>query len=128
MLDPVCETGGLILEGGAMPHAYAAQFRAMVVEQVRSGRRVAEVAAAVEVPEATVFRWVRQDRIDRGELSGTTTAESAQLRAAKRRIGELEAELATVASVSMEWSTRSARHSLVCSSTTWRILMVRPRR
>ena len=29
-----------------MPHAYAAQFRAMVVEQVRSGRRVAEVAAA----------------------------------------------------------------------------------
>ena len=69
-----------------MPHAYAAQFRAMVVEQVRSGRRVAEVAAAVEVPEATVFRWVRQDRIDRGELSGTTTAESAELRAANRRI------------------------------------------
>jgi putative transposase len=79
-----------------VPHSYAAQFRAMVVEQVRSGRRVAEVAAAVEVAEATVYRWVRQDRIDRGELEGTATAENAELRAAKRRIAELEAELATV--------------------------------
>jgi hypothetical protein len=30
----------------------------MVIQQVRSGRRVADVAARVEVPEATVFRWV----------------------------------------------------------------------
>ena len=79
-----------------MPRSYAPQFRAMVVDQVRSGRRVAEVAAALEVPEGTVFRWVRQDRIDRGELAGTPTAESAELRAARRRIAELEAELATV--------------------------------
>ncbi|HEX2282072.1 MAG TPA: IS3 family transposase, partial [Thermomicrobiales bacterium] len=79
-----------------MPRSYAAQFRAMVIEQVRSGRRVAEVAATLELPESTVFRWVRQDKIDRGELAGTSTAESAELRAAKRRIGELEAELATV--------------------------------
>ena len=79
-----------------MPRSYAPQFRAMVVEQVRSGRRVAEVAAALELSESTVFRWVRQDRIDRGELAGTPTAGSAELRAAKRRIVELEAELATV--------------------------------
>ncbi len=79
-----------------MPRSYAAQFRAMVVEQVRSGRPVAEVAADLELAPSTVFRWVRQDRIDRGELVGTPTAESAQLRAARRRIAELEAELATV--------------------------------
>jgi putative transposase len=79
-----------------MPRSYAPQFRAMVVEQVRGGRRVAEVAASVEVPEATVFRWVRQDRIDRGEIEGTSTVESGQLRAARRRITELEAELETV--------------------------------
>lgn len=78
-----------------MPRSYATHFRAMVVEQVRSGRRVAEVAAALELPESTVFRWVRQDRIDRGELAGTPRAESAELRAAKRRSTELEAELAT---------------------------------
>jgi transposase len=79
-----------------MPRSYAPQFRAMVVEQVRSGRSVAEVAADLELSESTVFRWVRQDRIDRGELEGTSTVESADLRAAKRRIAELEAKLATV--------------------------------
>jgi transposase InsO family protein/transposase-like protein len=79
-----------------MPRAYASQFRSMVVEQVRSGRRVVEVAAAVGVPEATVYRWVKQERIDRGEVAGTSTGENADLRAARRRITELEAELATV--------------------------------
>ena len=79
-----------------MPRSYAPQFRAMVVEQVRSGRPVAEVAADLELSPGTVFRWVRQDRIDRGELEGTSTVESADLRAAKRRIAELESELATV--------------------------------
>jgi putative transposase len=79
-----------------MPHSYAPQFRAMVVDQVRSGVRVAEVAASVDVAEATVYRWVRQDRIDRGELAGTSTVDNAELRAAKRRIAELESELAVV--------------------------------
>jgi putative transposase len=79
-----------------MPHSYAPQFRAMVVDQVRSGRRVAEVAAAVEVAEATVYRWMHQDRVDRGEVAGTSTVESAQLRAARRRIAELESELVIV--------------------------------
>ena len=79
-----------------MPRSYAAHFRAMVIGQVRSGRPAAEVAASLDLPESTVFRWVRQDKIDRGELAGTSTAESAELGAAKRRIAELEAELATV--------------------------------
>ena len=77
-----------------MPRSYASQFRAMVVEQVRSGRRVAEVAATVDVPEATLYRWVRQERIDRGELAGASTRETAELRAARRRIAELESALA----------------------------------
>ena len=68
----------------------------MVVDQVRSGLKVAEVAASVDVAEATVYRWVRQDRIDRGELAGTSTVDNAELRAAKRRIAELESELALV--------------------------------
>jgi len=79
-----------------MPRSYAPQFRAMVIEQVRNGRRVADVAASVELPQATVFRWVRQDRIDRGEIPGTSSQESSELRAARRRIAELEAELAMV--------------------------------
>ncbi len=79
-----------------MPHSYAPQFRAMVIDQVRAGRRVVEVAAAVEVSEATVYRWIRQDRIDRGELAGTSTSDNAELRAARQRIAELESELTIV--------------------------------
>jgi transposase-like protein len=45
----------------------------MVIALVRNGRRVADVAASVEVPEATVFRWVRQEKIDRGEIPGTSS-------------------------------------------------------
>jgi hypothetical protein len=37
-----------------MPRSYAPQFRVMVIQQVRSGRRVAEVAAALGLPESTV--------------------------------------------------------------------------
>ena len=48
-----------------MPRSYAPQFRAMVVEQVRNGRQVAEVARSVEVPAGTAFRWIRQDRTGR---------------------------------------------------------------
>jgi transposase-like protein len=47
------------------------------LSKVRSGRRVAEVAAALELGKSTVFHWVRQDRIDCGELAGTSMAESA---------------------------------------------------
>jgi transposase-like protein len=38
-----------------MPRSYAPQFRAMVIEQVRAGRRVAEVAAELELCQGTVF-------------------------------------------------------------------------
>jgi putative transposase len=43
-----------------MPHSYAPQFRAMVVGQVRSGRRVAEVARYLEISEPTYHRWRNQ--------------------------------------------------------------------
>jgi|SRR5579862_9783376 len=79
-----------------MPHTYAPQFRAMVVEQLRHGRKVEVVATELGVHPATLYRWKRQDRIDRGELVGTPNQESTQLRAARLRIAELEAELATV--------------------------------
>jgi len=79
-----------------MPYSYAPQFRAMVIEKVRPGRNVEELARELGVSPATVYRWLRQDRVDRGELAGTSTPESAELRAARRRIAELEAELATV--------------------------------
>jgi transposase len=123
-LSPTCWTRLVRLQaaqrrgGSRMPRAYAAQFRSMVVEQVRSGRRVAEVAASVGVPEATVYRWVKQERIDRGEVAGTSSGENVELRAARRRIGELEAELATVTRAS-ELSARSRSSTASNSQRTY---------
>jgi transposase-like protein len=51
------------------------------------------VAAEIGVSEATVYRWREQDRVDRGERPGLSSAERSELVVARRRIGELETEL-----------------------------------
>ena len=59
-----------------------------------AGRKVANVARDLGVSEQTVYGWRRQEQIDRGLEPGLSTAERAELAVAKRRIRELEAELA----------------------------------
>ena len=77
-----------------MPFTYSAEYRAMVLERARTGSKTADLADHLEVSEATIHRWIAQDKIDSGEHPGDTTAETAELRAAKQRIAELETELA----------------------------------
>jgi transposase-like protein len=72
---------------------YPAEFRQRVLELVASGRKVVDVARDLGVTEQTIYNWRRQDRIDRGDESGLTTGERAELLATKRRIRELETEL-----------------------------------
>jgi transposase len=79
-----------------VPRTYDAEFRQRVVELVRAGRPVRVVAAELGLAEATVYRWKAQDLIDRGMRPGTSTSEQGELAAAKRRIQELETELALV--------------------------------
>ena len=79
-----------------MPRTYDAEFRRRVVELVWAGRPVRVVAAELGLAEATVYRWKAQDLIDRGMRPGTSTREQGELAAAKRRIQELETELALV--------------------------------
>ena len=73
---------------------YPPEFRQRVVDLVRAGRRVSEVAAELGVSEQTIYVWRRQARIDAGLDTGVTTSERAELLAAKKRIRELETELA----------------------------------
>jgi hypothetical protein len=68
----------------------------LTVELVRAGRPVRVVAAELRLAEATVHRWKAQDLIDRGVKPGTSTSEHGELAAARRRIKELETELALV--------------------------------
>ena len=76
-----------------MPRAYPSEFRQRAIALVKSGRSVAQTALDLEITQATIYGWVKQDRIDRGELPGRTTTESKELRKANRRIRELEAEV-----------------------------------
>ena len=73
---------------------YPPEFRRKVLDLVASGRTVAEVARDLGVSQESIYTWRRQDRIDRGLDAGLTSGEKAELTAAKRRIAELEAELA----------------------------------
>lgn len=73
---------------------YPPEFRRRVVELVEGGRKVAEVAADLGISEQSIYTWRRQARIDAGVEPGLTSAEKAELAAARRRIRELETEVA----------------------------------
>jgi transposase-like protein len=56
---------------------------------------VGQVAADLQISDQTIGSWRKQDRIDSGLVeSGLTSADQAELGAARRRIAELETELA----------------------------------
>ncbi len=73
---------------------YPAEFRRRVLDVIAAGRRVRDVALDLGISEQTVYSWRRQERVDQGVEPGLTSAERAELLAARRRIRELEAELA----------------------------------
>jgi len=65
-----------------------------VLDLVAAGRRVAQVAADLDISEQAIYTWPHQELIDTGQLPGTTSTDNAELVAARRRIAELEAEVA----------------------------------
>jgi transposase-like protein len=77
-----------------MPRRYPPEVRRQVLELARAGTRVKQLAMTFAISEATIYSWCKQDRIDRGELDGLSTDQAIELAAAKRRIRQLETELA----------------------------------
>ncbi|MGW7426121.1 transposase [Streptomyces sp. NPDC054813] len=76
-----------------MPRSCPPELRRKVLDLVESGSKVAEVAQLLGISEQTTYVWRRHRLIDTGQLPGTTTAEHAELAAARRRIAEPEAEV-----------------------------------
>jgi transposase len=76
-----------------MPYRYPPEFRRRVLDLIAGGRSVASIAADLGVSDQTIYTWRKQELIDTGVEPGLTTAEAAELAAAKRRIRELETEL-----------------------------------
>ena len=118
-----------------MPRTYDPEFRRRVLALVRAGRPVRVVAAELGLAQATVYRWKAQDLIDRGVKPGTSTSEQGELAAARRRIKELETELALVTQAaalfeegvrqkpptrsSLSWPARASRPSGAAASSAW---------
>lgn len=65
-----------------------------MIELARSGTKVAQLAATFGMSDATIYNWLKQEKIDRGEVAGLSTDQALDLAAAKRRIRQLETELA----------------------------------
>jgi transposase len=82
-----------------MPRRYPAEFRSQVIELARSGAKVKQFATTFEMSEVTIYNWLKQERIDRGEAEGATTSQQLELAAVKRRVRQLETELAVARKV-----------------------------
>jgi len=77
-----------------MPKRYPPEFRRRVLDLLDAGKKVSEIGRELGVSGQTIYNWRRQERVDRGLAPGVTTIESTELRNARRRITQLEAELA----------------------------------
>jgi transposase len=77
-----------------MPKSYSPEFRRKVLDLLKAGRPIAGVASDLGVTAASIYTWRNQELIDSGEKPGVTTTESVELKAARRKIAELETELA----------------------------------
>jgi transposase-like protein len=65
-----------------------------------AGEAVKDLAAELDVPMETLYRWRRQALIDTGQRPGAKSFEADPLAQVRRRIKELEAELEMVKAAS----------------------------
>src|SRR3977135_1991660 len=77
-----------------MPCRYPLEVRRQVIDLARSGTRVPQLAATFGMSAAPIYNWLKEEKIDRGEIDGTSTDQAVELMLAKRRIRQLETELA----------------------------------
>lgn len=77
-----------------MPRRYPAEFRRKVLDLVPAGRPMAQVAYDLQISAQAIYTWRRQQLIDSGQMPGMSSTGQAELVAARKRVAELESELA----------------------------------
>jgi transposase len=78
-----------------MPRPYPREFREDVVRVARNrepGVRIKDIAVDFGISESCLQNWLTAADVEDGTKPGTTAADNAELRAAKRRIRLLEQE------------------------------------
>lgn len=86
-----------------MPNPYPPEFRARVLALLRAGKKVQQVAQELNLSDATIYNWRRQDEIDSGARPGLASPQAAELVAARRRIRELEEEVLILNRAAEAW-------------------------
>jgi transposase len=86
---------------------YPAEYRQRMVNLVRAGRQVPELAREFKIPPQTIYRWVHQARVDDGEREGFTSDEKAELSKLRREVAELREEREILKKFAA-WSAREA--------------------
>ena len=89
---------------------YPAEYKRRIVELVRAGRRVAELATEFDLPPPTIYRWTRQAKVDVGEQEGLTTSEKAELARLRREVAALREEKEILKKFAA-WSAQEANWS-----------------
>ncbi len=74
---------------GRYPLAYRRDIAALVLDQ---GRTIKDVCEEFDLKAPSVSNWVRQERVERGERQGLTSAERAQMAQMQREIKKLRQE------------------------------------
>ncbi|SFV24109.1 Transposase [Micrococcus terreus] len=78
-----------------MPKPHPQEFRDDVVNVARNrepGQTIKQIASDFGIAESCLRNWMRRADIEAGARPGTTAAENAELREAKKRIRLLEQE------------------------------------
>lgn len=83
-----------------MPRHYPADVRRSACERMLGGEVVKDLAVELGICEHTLYRWRRQALIDAERRPGAVSYVADPLVEARRRVKELEAELALVKAAS----------------------------
>ncbi len=83
-----------------MAFTYSALFRERACRRLLEGERPEDLTNELEVSVATLYRWKKQALIDAGRRPGAKSYEPDEMGRARRRIKDLEAELALVKAAS----------------------------
>jgi transposase len=75
-----------------MPKAFPIKFCRDVVAVARKGEPIAQISKDFGVPESCLHRWLILADVEDGVRPGVTSAESAELREAKKRVRLLKQE------------------------------------
>ena len=75
------------------PRSYPLDFRHKIIELVRSGRSVNDVALEFKISRQTLSNWLKQDDLDAGRRSdGLSSAENEEVTRLRKRVKQLEIE------------------------------------